>query len=89
MNDTLNKWIVTDPSTNQQRKQLSDLVFILKEEGKDEATIDVGNYGVAYIENCINAYGYTIFTDNANTYELIGIKRCAGIIAECIYELNF
>jgi hypothetical protein len=84
------KWVITDPATNQQGRQLTDVLFEFKEDGKEQRGIDLSGLKNKEIEQCINAYGYTLFEtkgNNRNIKELYG-KDANWIIAECLFECD-
>lgn len=87
MKKKLTQWVCTDPDTHQYGRQLSDTQFEFREGGKHE-TIDLNEYTSEEIENCINSYGYTLYTPseyNRNIHELYE-DSANWIIAECLFE---
>ena len=73
-----NKWVVTDPSTDQQGRHVGGLVYEFKERGRDQEEIDLGDYSGEQIQSIMAEYGYA----------------CLGamgddplwILAECFFE---
>lgn len=61
-------WICTDDSTNQWGRRVSETVWEFKEDVKIplqqtitvQFEIDLTEYTVEKVENCINTYGYTL-----------------------------
>lgn len=83
-------WTITDPSTNQQGRQITKMLFEFKEDGKEQTVIDISGYTNGEIESIINSYGYTLFDDKTtlkNIHTLYG-KSANWIIAECIFEMT-
>lgn len=84
------EWICTDPDTKQYGRQLTDVLFQFKEEGKDETVIDLTGFTNGEIEGVINSYGYTLYKSEEhshNIYDLYG-KQANWIIAECLFEMD-
>lgn len=84
-----NVWALTDASTNQQGRKLSDHEFEFKEGGMEQRKIDIRLYTDQQIEDVINPYGYTLGEPVSGKYE--NIKSLYGacsnwIIAECLFE---
>ena len=87
------EWKCTDPDTKQYGRQLTDVLFEFKEEGKEQRGIDLSGLKNKEIEDCINSYGYTLGHNQKrayllNIYELYG-KSANWIIAERLYESDF
>lgn len=94
----MKKWILTDPATNQYGRQLTDDLFEFKEDDKETSIIDLsfGNYTNKEIEQCINAYNYTLLKGKLKNPRLHNIfemskteNEAKWIIAECLFELNY
>jgi len=84
------EWKLTDGDTNQYGRQLTDVLFEFKEDGKEETGIDLSAYRNKEIEGVINSYGYTLHKSKKgleNVYDLYG-KDANWIIAECIFETD-
>lgn len=84
------EWKLTDPDTNQYGRQLNNLEYEFKEDGKDIRLINLLDYTSKEIEECINTYGYTMYiTTNKlkNVSELYG-NDANWIIAECLFECD-
>lgn len=90
------EWKLTDADTNQYGRQLNNVLFEFKEDGKDVTGIDLTAYRNKEIESVINSYGYTLFRLSAiigdkkgleNIFDLYG-KDANWIIAECIFETD-
>lgn len=85
------EWVCTDPDTVQYGMQISEYEFEFKEglNGvKKNEVIDLREYTMEQIENCINSYGYSlVWTRNGprNIWDLYG-EETMWIIAECIFE---
>ncbi len=85
-------WIITDPDTGQQGRQLSEWVFEFQQENEGITQIDLDEYTDFEQEDIINSFGYTLDLDeNQNHPGLQNIHKLYGdsanwIIAECIYE---
>jgi hypothetical protein len=83
------EWKLTDSDTNQYGRQLTDLSFEFKEDGKEETIIDLSDYTKEEIESIINSYGYTLGKVTINglssIHGLYGVDT-NWIIAECIFE---
>lgn len=85
----IGKWVVTDPNTDQRGRYLSEYQYEF-EEGDKTAVIDIRDYTMEQIENCINSYGYSlVWTRNGprNIWELYG-EETMWIVAECIFEME-
>ncbi len=83
-------WVITDPDTNQQGRQLTDVLFEFKEEDKEQRGIDLSGFTNEIIEGVINSYGYTLYKEELNLrniHELYG-KDANWIIAECLFEMD-
>jgi hypothetical protein len=90
------EWKLTDPDSNQYGRQLTDMLFEFKEDGKDETGIDLSAFKNKEIESVINSYGYTLYRKSniltpkkglENIFDLYG-KDANWIIAECIFETD-
>lgn len=83
-------WVLTDPDNQQYGRQLDELKFEFKENGKI-LIIDLDEYEEHEIEDIINSYGYTLYEDEESleyyndVYSLYG-NSANWIIAECIFE---
>jgi hypothetical protein len=83
----MNKWILTDPSTQQYGRKVRDKVYEFKEkritdpisnEKEDyQSVIDLNDYTTEEIKSTLNAYGLII----EDTEE--------WIIAECLFEQEY
>lgn len=89
----MQNWIVTDPSCNQQMRQLNESTFEFKEDrtvdpltGKVEEysqIINVDNYSLPEIIEYTSSYGYSI--SDVSLWLTNGNK---ALIAECIFEMT-
>lgn len=86
-------WTITDTSTSQFGRKISDKVFEFKETRKRKVfqmTIDLTTYDREYIEDVITSYGYTLDETDDNyigkIYEVEG--EADWIIAECLFEME-
>jgi hypothetical protein len=94
MSETAEKpWICTDPSTEQYGRKVdsteSDWVYEFKEKGKQTRVINLTEYSAKEVEECINAFGYTLepWSDDTFIFDIYGNKETVNwIIAECLYE---
>jgi len=88
-----NHWTTTDPSTNQQRRKISETIFQFKEdrvinhETKEtrrfQAEIELEKYSLQeMIDNC-EPFGYT--PEQVKTWVQEGENL--DLIAECIFEM--
>ncbi len=90
-NKNIGTWKITDPSTGQRGRQLSEFVFEFQQENLDPQQIDLKEYPVKEQEYIINAYGYTLMSGENKNPKLQNIidlysDSANWIIAECIYE---
>lgn len=81
------KWIVTDPDTGQQGRKIKDWVYEFK-EGTAQATIDLEDFLLEYIEEVLQGYGYSLCPFKKDyILDIYKNKETANwIIAECIFE---
>lgn len=94
MNDktqTKNKWVSTDPDSEQFGRQITKTIFEFKQKDVPPTIVDLSDYEGKEIEHIINAYGYSqmggqnLTKGLKNIVELYG-KNSNWIIAECIFE---
>ena len=88
------EWIITDQDCNQQMKQLSENVFIFKEDRiKDpktketyvyESEINLSNYTQEQMFESVSAFGYSFH----EMCHWIDQGEELSIIAECIFEME-
>ncbi len=85
------EWVLTDSDTNQYGRQISDLLFEFKEDGKEQTIINLLDYTKEEVESIINSYGYTLGEVTINglssIHGLYGIDT-NWIIAECLFEMD-
>lgn len=84
------KWTLTDPATNQYGRKISDSIYEFKEDNKDQTEINIDDYTPIEIEECINAFGYSLGEKDKFDciYGLYHSDEVNWIIAECLYELS-
>lgn len=90
----MDEWIITDPSCNQMCKVISDTIFEFKEDRIIEpitrsikeyrSIIDLDDYSIHEIIECLKSYGYTEFLKKFIDCE--GNEISNQIIAECLFE---
>lgn len=87
-------WVCTDPSCNQYRKDISETVFLFKEdriinpETKETKTVEmeinIDNYTWYQIIDACNTFGYT----PEQTDKWLTEGEEFALIAECLFELE-
>ena len=95
MNKELEGWVCTDPSCNQYRKDISENVFIFKEDrtidpetGETEvfeSEIDLSDYTQEEMFESVKPFGYS-FNEMCSW---IDEGKNLDLIAECIFEMEF
>lgn len=89
-----NQWIQTDKSCNQYRKDISETVFLFKEDrvvdpvsgetGVYESEINLDDYTWLDITDACESFGYT--TQQVDDW--INSREENALIAECLFELE-
>jgi hypothetical protein len=90
----MEKWIITDPSCNQQMLQIDEDIFEFKElrilnpeTGETylhESTVDLKNYNTSEVYEFVAPFGYTF--DDVLEWFVTGTNK--ALIAECIFEMT-
>lgn len=85
------KWICTDPSTQQYGREIDLFTFEYKEGDGDPVEISILSYDYDEIESCINSYGYTLQRGHlSKTLRNISEaypEEYLMVIAECLFEI--
>lgn len=77
------KWICTDADSNQYGRRLSTYKYEFKEDGRQQAIIDLEKYSwLEIIDNCESYY------ENMDELFLEYGAQSTWIIAECLFEMN-
>lgn len=92
--ETNNKWIITDPSTNQMGRTIEFGVYEFKEdriinpETKEtepfQMTIDLSDYSEEQKLDAISTFGYESMDAFILEYEIYA----ESVLAECLFELE-
>ena len=90
---TTGEWLQTDASTEQYGREISEFIWEYKQpdinEG-DPVVIDITQYTIGQIEDCIRSYGYTLGSNgnhNHNIWQEYQLNALQ-IMCECLYEMG-
>ena len=90
--DFTGKWVVTDPSSNQQGRFISLGIYEFKENAVKSRVINLSKFRQNSIERAISGYGYVFREPKQNEQSLWDIyttqQEVDWIVAECLFELE-
>lgn len=94
--DIKNKWVVTDPSTKQKAKQVSEYVWLYTEKGCEEVEINLKDYTLLEIAEALSPFGYAIINPSMDSFKIMqhnvvgdySREDSIQIACECLFEYH-
>ncbi len=84
----ISHWICIDLDENIHCMIVDENKFVFRDEHKEETAINVLNYKIDTIENCLNTFGLTMFQSQGKLSNIVELytHRSKLVIAECLYK---